>query len=116
MDEAQLLDRFSAAQAIVREAGDLAMEYFRNRDSLVFESKGPQDVVSEADRAKVKAVGVDGMEPTQENISSGAYLISRPLQLVTKGLPKGDVKEFISFMLSEKGQSYVAKNFVPVRK
>lgn len=51
MDEAQLLDRFSAAQAIVREAGDLAMQYFRNRDSLAVESKGPQDVVSEADRA-----------------------------------------------------------------
>ncbi len=51
MDEAQLSDRFSAAQAIAREAGDLAMEYFRNRDSLIVESKGPQDVVSEADRA-----------------------------------------------------------------
>ena len=51
MDEAQLLDRFSAARAIVREAGDLAMSYFRNHDSLSVEQKGAQDVVSEADHA-----------------------------------------------------------------
>ncbi len=58
MDAMQISERFSAAQAIVREAGDLAMGYFRDRDSLTVESKGPQDVVSEADRA-VEAMILD---------------------------------------------------------
>jgi myo-inositol-1(or 4)-monophosphatase len=58
MDDRQISKRFSAAQAIVREAGDLAMRYFRDRDSLAVESKGAQDVVSAADRA-VEAMILD---------------------------------------------------------
>lgn len=67
-------------------------------------------------RAKVKAISVDNMEPSDNNIRSGAYLISRPLLLVTNGLPKGLVKKFIDFMLSSEGQKYVAINFVPVKR
>lgn len=68
-------------------------------------------------KAKVKAVAVDGVEPNQENISSGSYLISRPLLLVTKGLPKGNVKTFINWMLSSAGQKWVGDGgFVPVRR
>jgi myo-inositol-1(or 4)-monophosphatase len=51
MDETQISERFSAAQAIVREAGNLALRYFRDRRSLAIETKGAQDVVSDADRA-----------------------------------------------------------------
>ncbi|MCM2264107.1 MAG: phosphate ABC transporter substrate-binding protein [Desulfuromonadales bacterium] len=67
-------------------------------------------------QAKVKAVSLNGLAPDDKNIQSGAYLISRPLLLVTKGLPKDEVKEFVTFMLSSEGQAIVAKNFVPVRK
>ena len=67
-------------------------------------------------RAKVKAVTVNNAEPTDGNIRSGAYLISRPLLLVTNGLPKGLVKQFIDFMLSSEGQKFVALNFVPVKR
>lgn len=43
--------RHEAVQAIAREAGALALDYFLNRDTLVIEDKaGPQDVVSIADR------------------------------------------------------------------
>lgn len=65
---------------------------------------------------KVKALSLGGIEPADKNIRSGAYLISRPLLLVTKGLPKDEPKAFITFMLSAEGQKIVAKNFVPVRK
>lgn len=67
-------------------------------------------------RGKVKAVIVNNVEPTDDNIRSGAYLISRPLLLVTNGLPKGLVKDFVDFMLSSEGQKYVALNFVPVKR
>ncbi|OGR32324.1 MAG: hypothetical protein A2091_03680 [Desulfuromonadales bacterium GWD2_61_12] len=67
-------------------------------------------------RAKVKAITLGGVEPSDKNIQSGAYLISRPLLLVTKGLAKDEPKEFINFMLSVEGQAIVGKNFVPVRK
>jgi myo-inositol-1(or 4)-monophosphatase len=42
-------DRFETCLAIIREAGECALRYFNNRDSLQVESKGLQDLVSQAD-------------------------------------------------------------------
>jgi myo-inositol-1(or 4)-monophosphatase len=42
--------RLAAACAVAREAGALALRRFRGRDGLRIERKGPQDLVSEADR------------------------------------------------------------------
>jgi myo-inositol-1(or 4)-monophosphatase len=42
--------RLAAAEAVAREAGALALRYYRGREALVVERKGPQDIVSEADR------------------------------------------------------------------
>jgi phosphate transport system substrate-binding protein len=72
--------------------------------------------VPAAQRARVKAITVNSIEPTEEHVQSGAYLISRPLLLVTRGLPDPQAKQFIRFMLSPAGQEIVARNFVPVRK
>jgi len=41
--------RLDFAAILVREAGALALSYFRRLESLTVKSKGPQDVVSEAD-------------------------------------------------------------------
>ena len=43
-------DRFLAAQAVVRDAGRLALDCFRRPDQLTVERKGPQDPVTNADR------------------------------------------------------------------
>lgn len=43
--------RYALARAIAREAGRTAMGYFKQRETLVIESKGVQDMVSIADRA-----------------------------------------------------------------
>ena len=43
--------RLAAAAAVAREAGTLGLRYFRNLEALEVESKGPQDIVSAADRA-----------------------------------------------------------------
>ncbi len=42
-------DRFNLGLAIVQEAGALALNYFNNRNTLNIQSKGLQDVVSQAD-------------------------------------------------------------------
>jgi len=42
--------RMRFATDLARRAGDLGMEYFRRLDTLTIESKGHQDMVSEADR------------------------------------------------------------------
>jgi myo-inositol-1(or 4)-monophosphatase len=42
--------RLAAAEAVAREAGSLARRYYLVRDTLEIESKGAQDLVSQADR------------------------------------------------------------------
>ncbi len=51
MDDRQIAERFDVAVALAREVGTFALGRFRDRDSLIVESKGPQDFVSEVDRA-----------------------------------------------------------------
>jgi phosphate transport system substrate-binding protein len=63
----------------------------------------------------VRVVTVNKVEPSPQNIRSGAYLLSRPLLLISKELPSGDKKAFFDFMLSGEGQSFVGKNFVTVK-
>jgi phosphate transport system substrate-binding protein len=95
---------------------DQIIDVARNPNAIGTPSLGLLAAVPADVRAKVKAIEVDGIAPTPENIQSGAYLISRPLNLVTVGPPIGSAKAFIEFMLSAEGQAIVAKDFVPVRK
>jgi len=95
---------------------DQIIEIARQPNGIGTPSLGLLAAVPADVRAKVKAISVDGTTPTQEDIQSGAYLISRPLNLATMGPPKGDVKAFVDFMLSPAGQAFVGKDFVPVRK
>lgn len=50
------------------------------------------------------------IEPTPENIVTHAYPMSRPLFLLTDGEPQGEVKTFVDFILSERGQELVKKH------
>jgi len=51
MTDAEISARFELAAGIAREAGALALSYFRDRERLVVETKAnPQDVVSIADQ------------------------------------------------------------------
>jgi phosphate transport system substrate-binding protein len=63
----------------------------------------------------VVAVSLDGIEPVAQSVRSGAYLLSRPILLVSKAVPQGSLKEFFEFMLSPEGQALVGKRFVAVR-
>ena len=95
---------------------DQIVEVAKDENGICSVSFGLLAAVSADLRDKVKAFNVGGIDPSDKNIQSGAYPISRPLLLVTNGLPKGNVKKFIDFMLSKEGQDIVNKNFVPVRK
>ncbi|MHA1153590.1 MAG: inositol monophosphatase family protein [Alphaproteobacteria bacterium] len=51
MDPAELKRRLAVTEQIAHEAGTLARTWFDKRDRLRIETKGPQNLVSEADRA-----------------------------------------------------------------
>ena len=56
----------------------------------------------------VKAVQVDGVEPTVENIKAGSYAVSRPFEICYKEENLTDLgKDFISYIMSAEGQKLV---------
>ena len=54
----------------------------------------------------VKAVKIEGVYPSPENIRSGKYILSRELYYVTKEESE-EVKLFLDFVLSDEGQKIV---------
>lgn len=50
------------------------------------------------------------VEPSNTNIASGKYPLSRPLLIVTSGKATGLVKKLLEFMVGEKGQAAVRKS------
>lgn len=57
----------------------------------------------------VKAVKVDGVEATEENITNDSYKLARPFNIVHKGELEGAVADFRDFIFSKEGQDIVAK-------
>ncbi len=100
--------------------GDPDMD-FTNK-SIVMKSSGPLEAAISKDlsgigvtgvssakkRVMLKMLKLDGIAPTKENIESVKYTLFRPLYLVTKGKPKGEVKKFIDFALSKEGQAIIS--------
>lgn len=59
------------------------------------------------DPEKVKAITVDGVEATVENVKNGSYKVSRPFNIATKEDASEAAKDFIAFILSSEGQAIV---------
>lgn len=53
---------------------------------------------------RVKAVAVDGILPTRENIKDQKYKLVRRFLLVGREVPAGPCRAFVSFILSPQGQ------------
>lgn len=65
--------------------------------------------------SKVKALSVDGVMPTIQNIKNKSYKIVRPFIYLTNGEPSNDAKKFIDYVLSKEGQNILKKEgLVPV--
>ena len=55
----------------------------------------------------VKALKVDGVEATLDNVKSGDYKVSRPFNIVTKKDASEATKDFVNYIMSEEGQAIV---------
>lgn len=62
------------------------------------------------DESVVKALKIDGVEATVENVKSGDYKVSRPFNIVTKDDLSEVAQDFVNFILSEDGQTVVEDN------
>lgn len=57
----------------------------------------------------VKALKIDGVEATGEDVKDGTYKIARPFNVAYKGELSDLVKDFVDFILSQEGQDIVLK-------
>jgi len=63
----------------------------------------------------VKALSIDGAEPTVANIKFDAYKIARPFNIATKGVVSDVTQDFINYILSIEGQKVVeSKGYIAV--
>ena len=62
----------------------------------------------------VKAVQIENVEATPDNVKNGSYPIARPFNIATNGEPSDLAKDFIDFILSSDGQSVVESSYIPV--
>lgn len=97
-------------------------EYAFKARSLEVKSTGPMekkvekvkgamgmDGISSAKKRKVKFLSLDGVQPTKENIASGAYPLFRPLYLaINKQKANPAAQAFIDFVMSDEGQQVIA--------
>ncbi len=115
-----------AITVVTREEGSGTRETFQNLvmgkneeislGALVQDSNGAiRQVVADDPHAigfislglvndRVKALKIDGIEATVENVRAQRYKIVRPFLFVFKSPPQGVAKEFLDYVLSPKGQ------------
>lgn len=58
----------------------------------------------------VKAVRIDGVDATVENIKNGTYKIARPFNIATKEGISDTAQDFIDFIMSSDGQGVIEDN------
>ena len=67
------------------------------------------------DETQVKAVAIDGVAATVDNINNGTYPISRPFNIATGATVSDVAQDFINFILSAEGQTVIAEEgYIPV--
>lgn len=72
---------------------------------------GFTDAVAVDDSAgAIKALNLDGIAPTAENVRNGKYKVIKNFILLTKGQTKGAVKDFIDFVRGPKGARIIEAN------
>lgn len=121
---------------VSREAGSgtrssfeqIVMEINLTKDALIQDSNGTirETVANDANaigylshgllNAKIKAVRLDKQDCSNESIATGKYKLVRPIYLLVKGSPQGEIKRFIDYVLSDEGQQTIkAKGLMPAR-
>lgn len=58
----------------------------------------------------IKALNIDNVSASVENVKNGTYKFSRPFNIITKGGNKPAVQDFINFIMSSEGQNVIEKN------
>ncbi len=62
----------------------------------------------------VKALNIDGVQATPENVKNGTYQLARPFNIAVKEDVSDLANDFISFILSKEGQAVVLDGYIAI--
>lgn len=72
--------------------------------------------VAEQSAGKIKALTLNGVAPSSENVKSGRYFLARDFLFVTKAETTVPIRKFLDFVLSPEGDRVILANgAVPLR-
>jgi phosphate transport system substrate-binding protein len=82
-------------------------------DAIAYVSSGEAERKANSGVA-IRVVPVGGVMPTERNVITGNYPLTRPLSLITRDLPAGASKDFINYCLSSKVVDLIVRfDYVP---
>ena len=104
--------RETESARVMARGGDMAKGLAETPHALGMTSM----TVVEQSGGKLKALALNGIAPTAENVKSGRYFLTRDFLFVTKAEPTPAVRKFLEFVLSPQGDRVIQANgAVPLR-
>ena len=95
-------DRMITPKAIVQDSnGAVRQLVLSDKNSIGFISLGLVD-------GAVKALSLDGVTPTAENVENGSYSLYRPFLFVLAAEPEGMARLYVEFCFSDEAQALIA--------
>jgi len=106
--------RFDRSAVVLPGTGQVRDVVARSGGAVGYISVG--FVESRFTNTTVKALAVDGVQPSEKTVASKEYPIARTLHFFTKGQPTGLAAEYTNYVLSDEVQNGVVKDagFIPV--
>lgn len=102
-DSGKKIDHTTEEASITNSTSVMMTTVSGNKDAIGYISLGSLNDT-------VKALKIDGVEATAENIKSGTYKIARPFNIATGKKVSEAAQDFINFIMSDDGQEVINKN------
>jgi phosphate transport system substrate-binding protein len=96
------------SDAVIAEGTDVVLTQVSNdKNAIGYISLGSV-------KDSIKALKIDGVVASSENVKNGSYPVARPFNIATKGDISETAQDFINFIMSKEGQAVVAKSYIAI--
>jgi phosphate transport system substrate-binding protein len=104
--------QMSATVEIMPKTGDMAKELSETAEAIGMTTM----TVVEQSQGKIRALSINGIAPSPENVERAAYPLVRKAFLITRATPPLPVAQFLQFVRDPAGEKVIRANgAIPVR-